>query len=681
MGFLAPWFLGGLAALGLPVFVHLLRKHVATPRPVSSLMFFERSTQSSTRHRRLRYLLLFALRFALILLVVLAFANPFLRRASAGESGHLLLIVLDHSFSMRAGTRFADAQREALHVLGARPQGTKAQVIALGGEVALLTQPTTDDARLHAALQSIQPGDGHADFGELARAVRSLAETTRSPIDMHLFSDLQRTAMPANFADLVLPQNVKLTLHPATEAPGPPNWTVASVDAPAQVSDPKDPRQTRVQAVIEGFHTPAATKTVALVVNGAVTKTQKVNVPADGRATVTFAPLNVRYGFNRCAVQIEDADAFPADNASIFAVRRSDPQRVLFVHTARDSRSPLYFSAALAAASRGSFVVQSAAAEQATDLDPSHFALIVLSDTLALPTIFEHALAQYVTRGGSVLMALGDDAGSHRQIPIWGSNIKDVRNYAQNGDPASIGQVDFSHPALAQSQPGRDNGGWGEVKFLAADVVDSSNARVAATLGDGTPLILDKQIGEGRVLLFTSGLANFTNDLPLHPVFVQFVDSAARYLSDDMRLSEARLVGSFVQLRSSARPAGLATNVEVVSPDGHRPLSLAEARSAQSFRLQNAGFYQIRFANGQNALVAVNPDRRESDLAPMPADVQRLWSGASGAQTEPSESIAATSSQSHPVSLWRYVMLLALLTAIAETVLASRYMGTQREEL
>ena len=37
MGFLAPWFLGGLAALGVPVFVHLLRRHVTTPRPVGSI--------------------------------------------------------------------------------------------------------------------------------------------------------------------------------------------------------------------------------------------------------------------------------------------------------------------------------------------------------------------------------------------------------------------------------------------------------------------------------------------------------------------------------------------------------------------------------------------------------------------------------------------------------------------
>ena len=85
MGFLSPWFLLGLAAIGLPVYIHLLRRHSTTPLPFSSLMFFEKGTQSSTRHRRLRYLLLFSLRAALLLLLVLAFANPFIRLAGRGH--------------------------------------------------------------------------------------------------------------------------------------------------------------------------------------------------------------------------------------------------------------------------------------------------------------------------------------------------------------------------------------------------------------------------------------------------------------------------------------------------------------------------------------------------------------------------------------------------------------------
>ncbi len=46
MGLGSPWFLAGLAAVALPVYFHLLRKHKSTPLPFSSLMFFERRTQS-----------------------------------------------------------------------------------------------------------------------------------------------------------------------------------------------------------------------------------------------------------------------------------------------------------------------------------------------------------------------------------------------------------------------------------------------------------------------------------------------------------------------------------------------------------------------------------------------------------------------------------------------------------
>lgn len=683
MGFLAPWFLAGLLALGVPVFVHLLRHHKAPPRPVSSLMFFERGTQSSTKHRRLKYLLLFALRSALLLLLVVAFAEPFVRRPAVDANSRLLLLVLDNSFSMRAGTRFADAKNEALGVLATKPHTQKAQVLVLGGQVNVLTQGIADEAQLRAALDSVQPGDGHANFGELGRVIRTLTETVHGPVDLHLFSDMQRTAMPANFADMVLPNNIVLVLHPVAEGPAPPNWTVQSVDAPSVLPDPKDLKRSRVQAVIAGFGTPATTKTVSLVVNGKVTATRKVDVPANGRASLEFAPLDVGYGVNRCEVRIEGGDAFPADDASVFAVRRSDPERVLFVHNAGETRSPVYFGAALEAAAQSSFVLQSVAAEQATDLDPSKFAFVALSDAVVLPSIFEHALSQYVAKGGSVFVALGTTAAHNARIPVWDGTVKETRDFARTGGSASVAQVDFGFPALAQAQPEGNNGGWSDVKVLYAAMVDPGQARIAARLSDGTPLLLDKRVGEGHVLLFTSGLENLTNDLPLHPVFVAFVDHVARYLSGTEQLSGARLVDSFVQLRAGGQAVGAATNVEVIDPDDKRPLSLAEARNVQSFRLERAGFYQIRFSNGRKAVIGVNPDRRESDLQALPGDVQRLWSGSSSGDAPGSQGTRASTVEVayRPVRLWWYVMLLAFLVLLAETVFASRYLGTPREEI
>ena len=97
MGFLAPWFLASAAAVGLPIYLHLLRRHRTTPLPFSSLMFFERRTQSSIKHRRLRYLLLLAFRLTVILLLALAFANPFIERSAASMSGEKLdLLVIDY---------------------------------------------------------------------------------------------------------------------------------------------------------------------------------------------------------------------------------------------------------------------------------------------------------------------------------------------------------------------------------------------------------------------------------------------------------------------------------------------------------------------------------------------------------------------------------------------------------
>src|SRR5215470_10821690 len=105
MGFLTPWFLAGAAAVGLPVWLHLLRKHKTTPLPFGSLMFFEKRTQSSIKHRRLRYLMLFALRTLLVLLLVLAFAHPFIRRQVLGgdRANEVRVVAIDNSLSMRSG--------------------------------------------------------------------------------------------------------------------------------------------------------------------------------------------------------------------------------------------------------------------------------------------------------------------------------------------------------------------------------------------------------------------------------------------------------------------------------------------------------------------------------------------------------------------------------------------------
>src|SRR5580698_5554181 len=671
MGFIAPWFLAGLAALALPLYLHLLKRQTRTPKQVSSLMFFESRTQASTRHRRLRYFLLLSLRLLLLLLLILAFANPFINRNSAALAGNrLVLLVVDNSFSMRAGTRLTDAKDAAMRVLAGKG-AARAQVAAFGSQLRLMTQPIEDQAALRAAVQSIQPGDGHGNFGELARAMRAMAESVHTPIELHVFSDMQRGDLAGTFSDMALPANVKLVTH-AVVSKAQPNWTVESVDAPGQVWG-KDAKPVHVQAVIAGYGTPAAQRNVSLVVNGKTTAAKTVAVPANGRATVDFPALEVPYGFSRCEVKIDSADGFPADDLRRFAVQRSDPQKALLIHNYGDNRSPLYVGAALSAAAQSAFSLESINVNEAADRKPSNYAFIVLSDLNSLPSLLENSLNGYVRSGGSLLIAAGTSAGGRSPIPIFGAHIIETRDYTRVPDRyMAVGSSDASYPAVAKA------GGWPGVKFFYALDVDPgagpNAARVIVRLGDQTPRLLEKRLGEGRVMLLTSGLDNLTNDFPLHPAFVPFIEQTARYLAGSERQGGARTVDAFLELRN-AREQG--QGVEVTDPEGKRPLTLSEAASAQSFQLTEAGYYQLRLANGRQNEVGVNADPKESNLDVIPDDVLSLWQGkggSAGSQTSAGSAAPHTTAE----SIWWWVMLLVLCAAVAESVLASRYLGTQR---
>lgn len=662
MGFLAPWFLAGLAAVALPVWLHLLRRHKTTPLPFSSLMFFERRTQSSVRHRRLRYLLLFALRCALLILIALAFAQPFLERQAAGARGSsLTILAIDESFSMRQGNRMERARREALETAARLRPGDRAQVIAFAASARVLSESGGDPGELRAAIQSVNATDSRGSYGALVRALRAIAESSRQPLDVHLFSDMQKSALPPAFADLRLPGGVRLTVHPAAESRA-PNWAVESVQAPRRLYDPK---KARVQAAIAGLGTERARRRVSLVLGNRTLETKEVEVPAGGRATVEFLSFETQHGSNRGEIRIDSADSLPADDRRLFAIERAEALPVLFVHEARERRALLYFRAALEAAENNAFRLQDAIVEQTAGIAPSKFAFVVLSDVGSLPESFASALRKYVEGGGSLWIALGPATAARHSVPVLGAAIKE--RLAERGGFETVSHLDAAHPSVRRA------GQWEGVRFYQVLRVDSTGARVVARLSDQTPVLLEKRYGEGRVLLFASTFDNISNDFPLRASFVPFVEETAAYLGGLEETARDLLVDSHLPLRTAA-DRGKA--IEVIDPEGRRALSLEAATTAQSMPLVRSGFYEVRRGNGRQETVAVNPDPRESDLDLIPAETLELWrntgeSAAASAQGEGRE----TKRQ----SLWRYALLLVLALAVAESAVANRHLPARKE--
>ncbi len=661
MGLLAPWFLAGLVALALPVWLHLLRRRQAPPRPFPSLMLFEPHQESSVRQRRLRYLLLLALRCLVLAALALAFARPYREVAAAGGGAdRLVMLALDDSFSMRQGDRMARARRAALEELARLRAGERVQVIAFSSTVRALTVASREREAARAAIASLEAGDGRNSYAELSRALRLIAGAERGPVVAHVFTDLQQSAMPASFRDLALPAAVRLELHPVSESQL-DNWTVESVDVPAAMYSS---RKMRLRATLASFAGRPARRRVHVVLDGRTVESREVELPAGSRAAVEFMLPEPAHGMHRGEVRMEPPDAFPADDRRLFAFERRDSRPALFVHEARDRRSWLYFSTALEASGLGAFRLEESTPEELTGRNLAQYAFVVLSDVTSLPGDLGRALQEYVESGGGVLVALGP-ATAARGRASWPLTSTHADGDA-TASPRTVGTMDEAHPSL------EGQGRWEGVRFDRAVKADPGSGRVLARLSDGTPLIWEQGAGAGRVLVFASAFDNLANDLPLHPVFVPFVERTAAYLAGLEEAPGSLTVGAAVSL-ASGELRGLAA--EVIGPGGQRLLSLDEAAAARSLVLERAGHYEIRRAGGRTLAFAANPDPRESDLRPAPDEIITLWRGGSAAAERRDGGTLERSRQ----GLWQPLLAFALAAALAESLLAGRYL-TRRGE-
>jgi hypothetical protein len=476
---------------------------------------------------------------------------------------------------------------------------------------------------------------------------------------------MQKSSMPASFTDLQLNENIKLVPHPESSGPV-PNFTVDNVIAPRHIYDP---RKSRVLATIAGYGTPAAKFKASLYINGKLQASKPVDLPADGRASVEFLSVDAPYGFSRGEVRIDAGDAFPADDHFYFSAERADPRQALFVQDPRSTRAFLYFRTALESSNEPAYTLTAASPEQAANLALAKYPFVVLSD---LPTPlskgFESNLSEYVSKGGSLLVALGTH--SRGTVPVADLVISGNRiETPEGGRFQTVTSVDATHPVI------RRNNEWNGIKFFQTAKVEPSTARVVARLSDSSPVLIDKQVGEGRVLVFASTLDNISNDLPISASFVPFVEQASHYLGNiEDRPSNYR-AGAFLDLRISKSKTGAS---EVTGPKGERVLSLSEAAKAQGVTLESEGFYDVRRPTGQHELAAVNADRKESNLEPIPAETVQLWQNTGGsansAQTGPS-----TKQVPQTVDLWWYVMILALILAIAESLIGNRHLAVEKE--
>ena len=672
MALLTPWFLAGALAVGLPLWLHLLQRENPVRLRISSLMFFEKQTQSTIRERRFRHLLLLALRLALLLLLALAFAKPIWERppaAVAGDIPSLHIIALDTSLSMQHSDRRQRAQAAANAVIASLDEGDRAQIIAHGPSVSVVTEAVDDRSELRRAVASLQPTAARNSFGDVIEAVRSLASNADYPVELHLISDCQNTAMPGRFNDLVLPAAAALQIHNVADGAA-PNWAIESVKGARRLFGVESPR---LEVTVGGYAAPKTDKRVVLMIDGKRVAAAAGEIPENGRASFTFDDFDPPRGFSRAEFVLEPADDLPADDRRLAALDNAEPDPVLFVSADSRKRGLLHYRTALGASTGVRFALEAASPGEAERLDPDRYALIVLSDIPQLSSAFLTRLRNYAASGGSLFLALGPQTANAGKVVLTGHEV-DQPLFSERGATRfqSAGRSDPSHPITEKLK--RLSG----VKFfLYARVKTEETDDVPLRLGNGDPLLIEHTLGAGRVLLFASTIDNVWNDLPISPLFVPFVVETAGYLTGMEGAQNQALVNSVLELSRRRSSGGM---VQVFDPQGARALTLSEAVAREDLILDQVGFYEVRRGE-RSELLAVNPDPLESNLRPLDEDTLELWksTGRSGPASAPAAEDGESPVQTPPLKIWKFILLLMVAAALLESIVGNRHLNVARE--
>lgn len=656
MGLLAPLFLLGSLAIALPVWLHRLKTQSSEREQFASAMLLETAEERVHVRRKLKYLLLLALRILFLALLAAAFAQPFLERPPSaivpdGAGTHLVLI--DSSASMGRTGVFEQALAEARRAIGDAPAGAAIQVIAAADDLIVMSEPSTDKSAHRNALSAVSVSAMRLDYGAAMQEADQLAATLPSPVTLHFVSDYQASAMPVRFADLIAANVHAFVPHPVGTG-RPNNW---SIDTLRETAD-------GIEVGVRGEGGDERVADVSMILNGAVREVQSLS--GKGSRTARLAIADWEEGDNRVQVQIETDDDLAADNQWYAVIRKSPPAPVPVITSQPAGLPVTYLSAALESAVSEAYRVETLVPGEFDTRVLSRYRWAVLDDIGVLDPLHVRALGGFLERGGSLLAFTGERALDADALPLTGHRLGAASLGAGGNRFLSIGQVESTHPVLSATE------GWHSVNVSRSMPVETGDDdRVLVRLQNGEPFILERPVAEGRILLVLNGLDTRWNDLPVHPVFVSFVVEAARYLSGTTVIRRNYLAGSRLPLSLVDGASG-----QVVDPDGNTVLSLADTTRAQQIKLDKPGFYEVYIPQGE-ALVAANIDPRESELEPIPDEVLERWREASWQQQSGDAGTRSLEAQPEQLLFAPWLLLIMAFIVIAESMTGNAYVATR----
>jgi hypothetical protein len=580
MGFLAPLALA-FAALSIPILILYMLKLRRRDVLVSSTLLWQRllrDREANAPWQRLRRNLLLFLQLAILALLTLALARPFVPTPVVVSGS--VVILLDASASMQATdvadgasapTRFEAAVRAAREVVGGLGSDDVATIVAVGPQPQVLASATNDRALLRRALDEAIPGDGTADW-EAAFALASASLTGARETKVVIISDgALPEALPPLGGDVRF----------VGVGGGGDNLSIAALAAREGDAGP----QAFLRLV--NYSDMDAEPLVEFSADGVLFDARRLSVPAQGSADLTLTDLP--YDMRVLRAQLVAEDALGLDNVAWTVHTPPVSGRVLLI-----SEGNLFLERALGALP--SVELTRLSPDQPMPSEPYDLYVYdrVITGTLPTGNLWLIGPPALPPDGGEL------EGGRAFPIEIGGVFTATMVTDVVADDPL-LRYVDLSNVHVLQ----------------ARQVEPPPGARVLVEARGG-PLLFVAERPEGRLAMLTFDLHN--SDLPLQIAFPILTANLADWL---LPQGAARFPAT---IRSGdpvlIPPDPEATEIFITAPDGERHAISAGEQAPVFVATDRLGVYFVEQTSQtgevlQSAAFAVNLfDVVESDIAP-----------------------------------------------------------------
>ena len=531
LSWISPLYLAGALLLTLPILIHLARKHHSNGIKFPSLMFLEQVPLRQKRRLEIRNWLLLLLRCLLLLLIVLAFARPFLVGGTepvALDPGRKdSVIVIDRSYSMRVAGRWQQAREMALNLVNQKRAQDRIGVVVFDDNAEVVSDLTTSADNLRSVIKRQVAGMSVTRLRlGLEQAARLMEGSNASSKQILLISDFQAATTVAP----KMTQDIEIKAL-AVDVANAVNATISSLSAGPSRRGTADEYSLKVEVTSNA--TSNLDQQITLNVNGRELARRNLRLVPGEVLTETFEDLSTGGDLVRGTVSLSN-DNLDLDNHAFFVYSSNQQVPVLIVESAEArANQSIYLENALRLSRAPVFSIKRLRWQELEPGDLASWAVIIINDASIPGGELGAALQDFVAGGGGLLVATGDrvqgnwPSGNDGFLP--GTLLRRVDS--KPGEAYDVGDIDATHPLVSDAATSHGVDLSSARVFSYRHLDPDAQDRVLARYSDGRVALVENTRQQGHVLVLTTTLDTHWNDLAVQSAFLPFLHQALRYLA------------------------------------------------------------------------------------------------------------------------------------------------------